>query len=166
MGSGKSVLGRKLSKKLKISFIDIDELIEIKTGQKVSEIFSNKGENVFRETEHECLKEIILNENIVVATGGGTPCFYDNMEIINNNGISVYLKYNPGILASRLISSSIERPLIKQLNDKKALKLYIEELLEKREKYYLKSKYVIEEKNISVKKLIEVFSKEKVANKT
>jgi shikimate kinase len=156
MGSGKSSIGNELAHKLGLIFIDLDDLIEKTSGRKISNIFKIEGESGFREIEHECLKKTFLNDNIVVATGGGTPCYNNNMELINRHGISIYIKLNPGILASRLFSHVETRPLIKNYTNKNDLQKFIEDSLEKRKKYYLKSKFIIEEKNISAKKIIEM----------
>ena len=156
MGSGKSSMGKELAHKLGLAFADLDELIEEKEGKKISEIFETDGEKRFRETEHDCLISTLQLNNVIISTGGGTPCFFDNMEMINAKGISIYIKYNSGILVSRLNANKEKRPLIKQFHDKKELKLFIKELLEKREKYYLQSKFIIDGKNINAKRIIKM----------
>ena len=113
MGSGKSTIGRKLAERLKLQFMDLDVYIEDRNRCTIPEIFSKEGENGFRAKEHKALKEVVDFENIIIATGGGVPCFYDNMQIINNAGISIYLDVRPKILAERLLNSKIDRPLIK-----------------------------------------------------
>lgn len=158
MGSGKSSIGSELAHKLGLIFIDLDDVIEKTSGRKISDIFKIDGESGFREIEHKCLKKTFLNDNIVVATGGGTPCSNNNMELINRHGISIYIKLNPGILASRLFSDKGTRPLIKNFTNKNELQKFIEVCLEKREKFYLQSKFIIEGKNISAKKIIEAIS--------
>jgi shikimate kinase len=116
MGSGKSTLAKKMAKKLNRSFYDLDHEIEKVVGLTVSQMFDQNGENYFRGLESKVLKEILENnELIVLSVGGGTPCFYDNMQLINNSGVSVYLKYNAGILTSRLMNAKVKRPLIKGL---------------------------------------------------
>jgi shikimate kinase len=158
MGSGKSSLGKELAHKLGLAFADLDELIEEQEGKKISDIFETEGENKFRETEHNCLIKTLQLNNTVISTGGGTPCFFNNMELINAKGISIYIKYNPGILASRLYANKEKRPLIKHCKNKEDLELFIKDLLEKREKYYLQSKHIVEGKNITAKKIIETLS--------
>lgn len=128
MGSGKSSLARELAHKLTYSFIDLDNLVEERSGKKIAEIFENDGEVVFRKIEHDCLLETFSHKNIVIATGGGTPCFFNNIDLINQNGISVYLKFNPGILASRLSNDKGKRPLIKHFENKKDFQDHIETL--------------------------------------
>ncbi|MFA4852081.1 MAG: shikimate kinase [Bacteroidales bacterium] len=158
MGSGKSSIGSELAHKLEHIFIDLDDVIEKTSGRKIGDIFKIDGENGFREIEHECLKKTFLNDTIVVATGGGTPCYNNNMELINRHGISIYIKLNQGILASRLFSDKGTRPLIKNYTNIKELQKFIEDSLEKREKFYLQSKLIIEGKNISAKKIIEMLA--------
>src|SRR5688500_7831796 len=102
MGCGKSSAGKKLANKLGFEFIDLDEMIEKQYQKSVSEIFETEGENKFREYEHNCLKGLLDKENIVISLGGGTPCYYNNMELINTHGTSIYLKMSTEVLASRL----------------------------------------------------------------
>jgi shikimate kinase len=153
MGSGKSSLAKELSAKLGYKFIDLDSQIEEKAGKNINSIFEKDGEEKFREIEHQCLKDAIVNDNCVIATGGGTPCFYDNMEIINNNGLSIYIRLNPGILASRLYSAKSERPLLKNIKSKKELQERIEEMLASREEYYFQSMLMVDGKSINAKKI-------------
>ena len=156
MGSGKSSIGRELANKLGMHFIDLDEFIECKTQKKITDIFDEDGEEKFRRIEHECLEEVSLKENSLISTGGGTPCYHNNMELINKSGISIYIKLNSGILTSRLFLDKGKRPLIKRFGDKKELLLFIENILAEREPFYLKSTFVIDGKNINTKKIIEI----------
>ncbi len=138
MGSGKTTAGKKLAASLGWSFIDLDNKIEEHTGMKIPEIFSKFGEEHFRNIEAEMLKSITPESNIVLATGGGTPCYKDNMEFMLGTGLVIYLKMTPLQLASRLAASNDERPLIKDLEGKELL-LFIEIKLSGREKWYEKS---------------------------
>jgi len=158
MGSGKSSLGKELAHKLGLFFIDLDSLIEEITSSSISEIFSTQGENKFREIEHQCLKETFHAENVVIATGGGTPCFHDNMQLINENGISIYIKLNAGMLASRLNNDKGKRPLLNGSDMDNSFQENIVQLLESREQYYLQAKVIVEGKDISAKKIIEKLS--------
>ena len=144
MGSGKTFTGKALAEKFKFSFIDLDSYIENKEAKTINEIFELKGESHFRETEKKHLEEIIkLDENIIVATGGGTPCFHNNIELLNKNGITFYLQASEKKLFDRLISEASQRPLIKGLSEKE-LRNFISEKLKEREKYYLQAKHVID----------------------
>jgi shikimate kinase len=158
MGSGKSSLGKELAHKLGLAFADLDGLIEEKEGKKISEIFETDGEKRFREIEHDCLISTLQLNNVIISTGGGTPCFFDNMEMINAKGISIYIKYNSGILVSRLDANKDKRPLIKHCKNREELELFVKDLLEKREKYYLQSKLILEGKDINSKKIIEAMA--------
>ena len=154
MGSGKSTLGKKLAKQLAIPFYDLDVEIEIQEKKTIAQIFEEKGETGFREIEAALLKHITQQPNpFVLAVGGGTPCFYDNMEIINNAGNSIYIKYNPGILCSRLINAKAKRPLIAD-KTKDELLDFITKTLSKREVFYNKSKFIVAGNNIKVEDLL------------
>ena len=155
MGSGKSSLGKKLAKKLNQPFYDLDVVIEEKENKTIAEIFEEKGEEYFRNIERETLHELTdNNSSFVLALGGGTPCFYDNIEFINANGTSIYLKYNAGILHSRLINAKTERPLVKDKTDDE-LKQFITEKLTEREVFYKQAKLIIEGNNLKVEDLIK-----------
>src|SRR3990167_8924111 len=102
MGSGKSSCGEKLAQELNIHFTDLDTELEKKTGLSVAELFTQKGEPWFREQEHSLLRQVSERDDQVIACGGGTPCFYDNMEFMNSHGITVYLKMSVKGLLERL----------------------------------------------------------------
>ena len=135
MGCGKSAVGKSLSKRLNVGFIDFDDYIEKEFGKSISEIFSNEGEEKFREIEHMYLKKLIYKDNIVISLGGGTPCFNNNIELINMNGISFYLEIQVDVLVKRLIEAERKRPLIDGMNEVD-LKYFIEANLEKRAPTY------------------------------
>ena len=143
MGSGKSTAGKKLASSLGWSFIDLDKKIEEYTGMKIPEIFSVNGEDQFRNTEAEVLRNLSLESDTVVSTGGGTPCFKDNMDFMLETGVTVYLKLTPAQLVSRLLSSNDERPLIKNLAGDDLLK-FVEEKLAQRSAWYEKSHLILD----------------------
>jgi shikimate kinase len=150
MGSGKTTIGKKLANQLGLSFVDLDEAIVEQEGVDITTIFETKGEAYFRDVEHQKLKEILTsNEQFVLATGGGTPCFHNNMQLINENGVSVYLKYSAPFLVSRLEVAKTARPLLKNLNNKE-LNVFVEKLLSEREPFYLQSNFVVGKINIKV----------------
>jgi len=157
MGSGKSTAGKKLATKLNFEFIDLDKFIESECGQTISEIFDTKGENEFRALEHNALKKLITRDNVVIACGGGTPCYYGNMELMNNNGITIYLKMSADTLASRLVNAKGKRPLLENKTEAE-LKEYITEHLEKREDIYHQAQYIVKGKNLNVDELVEFVS--------
>jgi shikimate kinase len=135
MGSGKTTTGRKLASCLKWEFIDLDEQIEKDKGLPVSEIFALKGEDWFRTVEAKALRKTVNRKDTVISTGGGTPCFFGNMEFMLQNGITVYLRMTPESLARRLSRSSAGRPLLNDIG-KKELPGYIRAKLSEREKWY------------------------------
>lgn len=135
MGSGKSTVGRELANKLKLQFIDLDNYIEERNFKTIPEIFASAGEEGFRKAEQQALREVSEFENVVVATGGGAPCFFDNMELIKRTGISIYLNGTPRILAERLMNSKTERPLIKGKSENELIE-FIHETLDKRNLWY------------------------------
>lgn len=154
MGSGKTTLGKQLSLKMNKPFFDLDAEIEKSENRSIIEIFDNYGETYFRDLESKILKEIILkNKSFILSLGGGTPCFNNNMEIVNISGISIYLKYKADILASRLINAKAGRPLLKNL-DETQLKEFISDKLIKREPFYSHALYIINKNSISVKDLV------------
>ena len=158
MGSGKSTLGKRLANKLDVTFFDLDIEIENQEGLSVNEIFNQKGEEYFRKIESDVLKRITAEHSkFVLALGGGTPCFNDNISVINHNGKSVYLKYNAGMLYSRLVNAKADRPLLKGKTDEE-LKAFIEQKLTEREIFYNQSEFIIESDNIKVEIILELLS--------
>ncbi|MEK6616439.1 MAG: shikimate kinase, partial [Bacteroidota bacterium] len=123
MGSGKSTVGKRLAEKLSrkeetnFDFIDFDKHIEKGTGKTITEIFASDGEEKFRMLEYEYLKKLLNKENSVISLGGGTPCFHNTIQLINKNGISVYLEMSLNALVARLSKAKNKRPLIRDLNE-------------------------------------------------
>jgi shikimate kinase len=156
MGSGKTTIGRRLSNRLKFDFLDLDSQIEKHEKRTVDEIFSQSGEAYFREIEHICLKEISSTEkNLVISTGGGTPCFFDNLNIINQSGKSVYLQMHPHSLANRIEYSKRERPLLKGMTEEE-IEHFIETKLIEREKYYLQATVIIKGESLDIDELVKI----------
>lgn len=143
MGAGKTTIGQQLATRLGYKFLDMDHVIEEKMQQSVSQIFSEKGEEEFRRLERECLDKISTEQNVVVATGGGAPCFYDNMERMNAYGLTVYLCLSPEQLQERLeLSHKNKRPLLAQREGKELLD-FIRQNLSEREPFYRKATLVV-----------------------
>lgn len=159
MGSGKTTLGARLASKLSYSFIDLDKKIEEEAGMSIKEYFQRYGENTFRELEKNVLQSAKYPENVVIATGGGAPCFFDNIDWMNKNGITIYLSMQPAVLASRLEKGKEERPLIKDLG-RKELVDFIASRLEHRNPFYKKAEYIMEGADLTASKIIS-FLKEK-----
>ncbi|EAQ41275.1 shikimate kinase [Polaribacter sp. MED152] len=137
MASGKSSIGKRLAKSLNISFIDLDDYIIEKENSSIAEIFSSKGEIYFRKIEHVYLKEILDNEkNFILALGGGTPCYANNMDLINNSAAtSIYLQGNVPTLVERLIKKKAKRPLVASLSDEQIPEFVAKHLFERRAFY-------------------------------
>ena len=138
MGSGKSSVGKELASLLGWKYIDLDASIEFITGKTISQIFKQEGESNFRKIERETLLELATKKNIVVATGGGCPTYLDNMEWMNRNGLTVYLKTHPGTLFHRSAQDKSNRPLIADLADVDLIE-FILSSLKKRLLFYIKS---------------------------
>ena len=156
MGCGKSTLGRRLAKHLNLEFVDMDHYIEMRNHKSVPQIFAEEGEVEFRKKERKALEELSEFSNIVIATGGGAPCFFDNIDLMNNTGTTIYMNIDPAILADRLIHSKTERPLIKGKSQEE-LTVFIDEMLTKRRPFYSQAKHEITEPDIDleqIKKLI------------
>lgn len=139
MGSGKSFAGKRLASKLKMDFIDLDDYIEKKENQSISEIFSSKKEKGFRQLEKKYLKSLSKKENTIIACGGGTPCFYNNIDWMNKNGITIYLKASNNLLFQHLKKGRSKRPLLQNLSDA-GLKRFIKSKVEERASQYEQAK--------------------------
>ena len=156
MGSGKSTIGKKLANKLNCTHIDLDTLIERNYNTSIYNIFIKSGENQFRKLESITLKSISTS-NIVISTGGGTPCFLDNIKWIKENGISIYLTLDEKSIYNRLKKSKKDRPLINSLNDNE-LKKFIKRSLTEREKFYNEANIRTKSLNLKIKDLIKLIN--------
>jgi shikimate kinase len=153
MGAGKSSLGKRLANKLDVSFIDSDKAIEEKLEMSIAQVFEEKGEDFFRSEELKWLKSID-SQDVVIALGGGTPCFKDNITLINNLGMSVYLKVGINGLASRLSGSKTIRPLIEPFkHDREKLMEFVKQKVEEREFFYNQAKITFDAESVSSEKL-------------
>ena len=155
MGSGKSTLGRKLSARMGFQFVDMDHYIEERNCKTIPQIFAEEGEVAFREKERKALEELSEFTDIIIATGGGAPCFFDNMELMNRTGKTIFLNVDSKILAGRLLKSKTERPLIKG-KSKEELVAFIDESLRKRYEFYSQAQFKISESDIDLEKLIRI----------
>lgn len=155
MGAGKTTTGKRLAKVLGYRFEDLDRIIEHETGRSIAEFFLSEGEESFRTTESGLLKSLKGEDQIIIATGGGTPCFHENLEWMNSYGITVYLQTPPRLIYGRLKKGKLKRPLIAGLSDA-GLRQYIEVKLRERESFYLKSHLIISDENIDIEELASV----------
>ncbi len=144
MGSGKSTIGKLLSKKLNINFIDLDEYIESKLNMSISDIFNAKGEIFFRKMEHKYVQELMQKKkSFILSTGGGTPCYSNNMDVISKETANVfYLKVSIPGLVDRLYKEKEHRPVIKNIADED-LPEFIGKHLFERNNFYLLSNNII-----------------------
>ena len=157
MGSGKSVIGRELSLKINKKFIDLDSYIEEKEKDLISNIFQKKGDIYFRKQESKYLKEIINNNtNLVLSLGGGTPCYFNNLDmIISNNNISFYLKNSNIQLTSRLFNEKNKRPLISNISSEEKLLEFVSKHLFERESFYNSATHKIDSNDKSVSYVVD-----------
>lgn len=157
MGCGKSTLGRRLSKYLDLQFVDMDHYIEMRNLKTIPQIFAEEGESEFRNKERKALEELSEFTDTIIATGGGAPCFFDNINLMNDTGKTIYININPSILADRLLKSKTERPLIKG-KSKDELVAFIDETLKKRNQFYKQAKFEITEPDIDLQVVKEMIS--------
>lgn len=147
MGAGKTTVGKQLASRMELSFIDLDLHIESRYHKTVRELFVEKGEAEFREIERKMLHEVAEFEDVLISTGGGSPCFFDNMEFMNRSGKTVYLKVSVGELAKRLETCKQTRPVL-QNQTGESLFYFIDEGLQKREPYYNQASVVFDAENM------------------
>lgn len=147
MGTGKTTLGKELAKSFDVQFIDLDHYIQELEEKTISEIFEEVGEDGFRNIESMTLKKLSTLDNTIIATGGGTPCFFDNMDYMNETGTTIYLRATPEALCKRLNVCKEKRPLIRDKNEEE-LYSFVKENLSKREPYYLKADIIFETDNL------------------
>ena len=160
MGSGKTEIGARLSEKLCIKYIDLDQYIEKREGSSITKIFEKKGDIYFRKIESRYLYEIIKEDKIILSLGGGTPCYCENHKIFNtDNNISFYLKYSRKNLSKRLFAIKKNRPLISKFKFEEKLLEFVSKHLFEREYYYSMAKNTIycDDKSIDLisKQIIE-----------
>ena len=144
MGSGKSYIGRLLAAKMGLQFVDLDSIIESTEGAKIAQIFVNEGETYFRQIESQILRGVRKWDNMVVATGGGAPCFHNSMDWMNENGLTIYLKATPQLLLSRLKNESEHRPILGGRTDLDLLD-FIKSKIVERSPFYSKATLTIEQ---------------------
>ena len=143
MGAGKTTVGKALAKELGVMFYDLDWYIETRMHKTVKQIFDENGESGFRQIEHNMLHEVAEFENVVVSCGGGTPCFFDNMDYMNQLGETVYLKASPDTLYAHLKMGKGVRPLLLNKTPEE-VQVFIREQLKQREPFYEKAKHIID----------------------
>ena len=138
MAAGKTTLGKALARDLGLQFIDLDHYIENRYRCTVSQLFAERGEEAFRQIERNMLHEVAEFEDVVISTGGGTPCFFDNMDYMNAQGITVFLKASVDVIHTRLTIARTQRPLVANKSADE-LRQYITDMLERRAPYYTRA---------------------------
>lgn len=155
MGSGKTHWGRLLSQKLSLPFFDLDEQVSVHAGKTIPEIFATEGEEHFRLLEKEVLYIIAeSHESFVMACGGGSPCFFNNIEYMNQSGTTVWINTPKEVLFDRLVKEKSSRPLIKNLSDDQ-LRGFISRKYSDRKIYYEQADIIIDEEPVQLDHLIE-----------
>jgi shikimate kinase len=154
MGCGKSTLGKKLASLIKSPFYDLDAVVEQQTGMSISEIFDTLGETGFREIESQCLRNIPTGISTVISCGGGTPCYGNNMDYMNQSGLTIYIKIPADIIANRLFHSENKRPLL-PYQSREILKDHVVRMMEQREMYYSRARLAVEGINLNPNDLLQ-----------
>ena len=159
MGAGKSTVGKRLAAVLNYHFLDLDDDFEESYKISISSFFKKYNESLFRKLEYQKLLDSLSRQNTVISTGGGTPCFFDSMDVMYANGTTVYLKMSPEGIASRLKTAKKKRPLVQSMKDEELLE-FIKNKLEERKGFYEKAKITINAINLNVNQLSELIKKE------
>ncbi len=157
MGTGKSYWGRRWAEKYDLQFYDLDNCIEQTTGLTIPQIFKQHGEAFFREKEKELLRSFENKQDFILSTGGGTPCFFDNMRWMNEYGTTVYLHTPVDVLKERLLSEKDHRPLIKELKEDE-LEGFIHNKLTERNVYYQQAVIILESVSVTDATFAEIKS--------
>lgn len=148
MGTGKTYWGRLWATQQNLRFFDLDSQIEKHAGLTIPQIFEQFGETHFRQEERERLRSFESEDDLILSTGGGTPCFYDNMKWMNENGLTIYLDTPLPVLKNRLIKEKMHRPLIQKL-DEQDIEDFIQNSIKKREVYYRQAHIILSTESIS-----------------
>ena len=154
MGAGKTTLGKAFARKLNLPFVDLDWYMEERFHKTVGELFVERGEAGFRELEKNMLHEVGAFEDVVISTGGGAPCFFDNMDFMNRNGKTVFLNVHPDVLFRRVRVAKQQRPILQGKQDDE-LKEFIIRALEKRTPFYSQAQYVFNADELEDRSQIE-----------
>jgi len=157
MGSGKTTLGRKLATRMGYEFIDLDHKLEQRVELSIAEYFTLFGEDSFRKLESEVLKKTLYPENAIVSTGGGLPCFFDNMDWMKKNGRTVYIKLPPKTLADRLEHGKEDRPLLQEKHGD-ALVAFIEQKLAEREGFYAEANIIADGLSLTAERMEQLLN--------
>ena len=156
MGSGKTHWGTKLAEKLRLPFFDLDKVVTEKEQKTITEIFSEKGEEYFRYSEKKLLEQLVdENPNFIISCGGGTPCFFNNIQFMKRKGKVIWLNTQVDILVNRLLKEKNSRPLLKNIADEE-LRSYILKKILGRKLYYEQAHIIVNEESLSVDTFAEI----------
>ncbi|HOI31946.1 MAG: shikimate kinase [Bacteroidales bacterium] len=155
MGVGKSTIARKLANLLNWEVMDLDQVFETRYKISVPDFFNRYDEKLFRKLERSLLQESVAHSHTIISTGGGTACFYDNMDWMNQNGLTVFLKMSAGCLSNRLLNAKKKRPLISG-QSREQLHAFIKQHLQKRAIYYTQAKLHFEAESPDIQELAEL----------
>lgn len=143
MGAGKTTIGKVMSDETGIPFYDLDWYIESRMRKNIKQLFDERGEEGFRKIERNMLHEVAEFDNVIISCGGGTPCFFDNMEYMNSQGETLYLKATPEVLYGHLKMGKTVRPLLLNKTQDE-VQAFIKQQLAQREPFYMKAKHVLD----------------------
>lgn len=143
MGAGKTTIGKALAQDLGVTFYDLDWYISNRMRKTIAQIFEERGEDGFRQIERNMLHEVAEFEDVIISCGGGTPCFFDNIDYMNQQAPVVYLKAEPDVLFKHLAMSKNDRPLLRGKSQEELI-AFIKDQLEKREPFYTKASYSLD----------------------
>jgi shikimate kinase len=153
MGVGKTTVGKRLAKLLDVPFMDTDHLIEATENETIANLFARKGEKIFREIEHKTLVNLRTIEHAVIATGGGLPCFHNNMDELLAQGTVIYLSRPESEIFQRLKGARTQRPIIANKTDEE-IKQIIHQLLSEREPYYTNANITLDRNHQSPEEIV------------
>ncbi|MGM0613100.1 MAG: shikimate kinase [Bacteroidota bacterium] len=157
MGSGKSTLGKRLANLMNYNFMDTDQVFEQYFQTSINDFFQHSGEKLFRQYEQQILHDTFYLQDTIISLGGGTPCYFDNMEKIRKNGLSIYLRMPPKAIQKRLLETKRQRPLTSGLNENELLQ-QIEQNLPKREYYYEQADLCVSGLNLKPTDIVKIIS--------
>lgn len=159
MGAGKTTVGKILSKALNLTFIDLDYYIEGRYHKEIKQLFAEKGEEAFRDIERRMLHEVAEFEDVLISTGGGTPCFFDNIEFMNKAGVTIYLKVSVEELVKRLEQCKQTRPVLKNRSGEE-LKNFISDSLKSRMPFYEQAQIIFDAEKMDTEDDVKSISKQ------